>query len=198
MANTITLGLDGATIILKIGTKTYPLTAPYQELSFGTNPGATQHVHFRFKEDAENAVNFGTIDYLLNEVQTLIFSAQQLPGAQSLLAQWQGTPAANGVAAVVGVIESLKTAPILGSAVQTVINTEVKIVEIEFDVTKTTHYPNGSTTPADSDFEGTMRLGVVFTPQAGNRPRFFNVEVMAFGGVLVVKFKGTVNGAFPW
>ena len=183
MANTITLGLDGATIILKIGTKTYILTAPYQELTFGADPAATQRVHFRFKETYENAVDFGTINQLLTEVEALVFSTP-LAAADGLTAKWTA------------VQTTLQNAPILGSAVQTVVNTNVRILEIEFDVKKTTTYNGG--VAQTSEFEGSLRLGVMFTPQAANRPRFFNVEVIAFGGVLAVKFSGTANGAFPW
>jgi len=185
MPDAFILTLNGANLVIKIGTKTYTLTAPESVINFSGDPAAEQRARFYFKADFEDAVDFGTMDDLMNQVQSILVSAPLPAGAESLVARWTT------------VQTTLQNAPVLGSALATAGATNIRIVEIGFDVKKKTTY--SGTNPVKSDFSGTMKLGVVFTPASNARPRFFNIEVVAFGATVTVGFSGSINDvAFPW
>jgi hypothetical protein len=179
MAN-MTLGLDGATIVIQIRNRSYTLTAPNQEITFGATPGIPRHLRFRYQDTYENAIDVGTIDQLMEEVQALI-ATSPLAAGQSFLDQWNRVQV------------TLSGAPILGSAITTVINTDVRIVEMELELTRTT-----VASPASDTYKGKLGLGVMFTPDPAHRPRIFNIQVLAFGAVMHVELEGNASDLDIW
>src|SRR5262245_8794509 len=109
MAN-MKLGVDAATIVIQIRNRTYTLTADTQEISIPGTPEAPKNLRFRYKDTYENAIDVGTINQLLEELQSLLSvpppspPAPQPPPITPFLQQWEGVKA------------TLSGAPILGSA----------------------------------------------------------------------------------
>jgi hypothetical protein len=176
----MTLGLDGATIVIQIRNRSYTLTAPNQEITFGTTPGIPKHLRFRYQDSYENAIDVGTINQVMDELQSLIATVP-LAAGQSFLEQWNKVQV------------TLSSAPILGSAITTVINTDVRIVEMELELTRTT-----STTPASDTYKGKLGIGVMFTPDPAHRPKIFNIQVLAFGAALHVELEGNASDLDIW
>jgi hypothetical protein len=178
---TIGLGVDGASIVLRIREKNYTLTSPDVKVSTdGSPPRELPTIHFKYKEPFDAAIDIGTMEDVLYDMQDLLSSAPlppagtpRIPSADSLVKKWED--AAN----------KLKDAPILGGALTNVLKTNVRIVEIGLDLTKK---PDPDTT-----YEAKFRLGLTFAPHADHRPRLFNVEVVSFGAVLVLELEGPIG-----
>jgi hypothetical protein len=181
MAN-MTLGLDEATIVIQIRNRTYNLTASTQELSIPGTPNVPKNLRFRYRDTYESAIDVGTLRQVLEEVQGLLnVPASTPPAVTSFVEQW-GT-----------VKTKLNEAPIIGNALATVLDTNVRIFEIEVDLTRKVE-TNGTKT-----YKGKFRLGLMFTPDPASRPRLFNIQVLAFGGVLSVELEGDANNlGFTW
>ncbi len=179
MAN-MTLGLDGATIVIQIRNRSYTLTAPNQEITFGVTPGIPRHLRFRYQDTYENAIDVGTVNQVMEELQSLIATVP-LAAGQSFLEQWNKVQV------------TLSGAPILGSAITTVINTDVRITEMELELTRTT-----VTNPDSDTYKGKLGLGLMFTPDPAQRPRIFNIQVLAFGAVVHVELEGNANDLHIW
>jgi hypothetical protein len=181
MAN-MTLGLDEATIVIQIRNRTYNLTASTQELSIPGTPNIPKSLRFRYKDTYENAIDVGTLRQVLEEVQGLLnVPASQPPAITAFVDQWDS------------VKSTLSGAPIIGNALATVLDTSVRIFEIELDLTRKVE-SNGKKT-----YKGKFRLGLLFTPDPASRPRLFNIQVLAFGGVLSVELEGDANNlGFSW
>ncbi|MBD0372997.1 MAG: hypothetical protein ICV60_19295 [Pyrinomonadaceae bacterium] len=182
------LGLDGASVAIKIRNKTYNLTAPILKVSPGGSfqPGDLTLIPFRYKEDFDDAIDMGTPAELLDELY-IQFVPQQLrqaptPQVKRFFEQWQS------------IAQALKEAPILGSAINTFIKTNVRIVEIVLELSKQPDPPptNPPSTPAPT-YNGKFRFGLMFRPDPGARPRVFNIEIVAFGAVLWLELEGTVT-----
>lgn len=180
MAN-MTLGLDAATLVIMIGGKTFTLTGGNADLSLPDAlpaPELPRHLRFQYKDTYENAIAVGTLGQLLQEVETMLQNPSSPTPVVPLVVQWTE------------IENKLKSAPILSSAATVVESTDVRIFEIGIELTK----ENKDATA----FTGQFRLGLVFTPAAGARPKLFNVQFVSFGAVLTLQLEGVVSDLGSW
>lgn len=183
---TMTLGVEGASLVLQIRNKNYILTASDLKISTGGSlPRELKPIKFKYQEPFDTAIDIGTLEDVLKEIQTLLTTPPPLPPApqpppiQPFLTQW------NSIA------QQLKDAPVLGGAITTVTQTNVRIVEIGLELTKQPDPPNTTNPPAT--YKGKFSLGLTFAPNAEHPPRLFNIQVVAFGAVLSVELEGTIG-----
>lgn len=176
MAN-MTISPDGVTIVIQIQNHSYTLTASMDKISLsGMPPEVPKHLHFHYKDTYENAIDIGTMHQVMEEVQALLDVTGLPSDVKPFVDQWTE------------IQTKLRGAPILGEAIVTVENTNVRITEIELKLTKV----NGK-------YTGRLGLGLIFTPDPAHRPKIFNIQVLAFGAVLHVELEGNVSDLkFNW
>lgn len=184
---TMNLGLDGASIAIKIRNrrnntdKTYVLTAPHQGISTaGSPPRDLGPIKFLYKEAFEDAIDMGTLSDFMEEFQGLVTSVTP-PAGQKFIDQWHG------------IQQQLANAPILGNAITTMGDTDVRIVQIELELTRQADPDPPDPQNPPPVYKGRFALGLMFAPDVNSRPRLFNIEIVSFGAVVSVELEGNIG-----
>ena len=174
----LTLRLDGAAVVLNIRGRAFTLTAPRSEFTTagsgsGPNPNRGGRIRLEYHESYEDAVDLGTPEDVLREVESLLNS---VPASPPLADRWAS------------VRTELRQVPILNQVAQDVLSTNVRITDIAIELTKVA---------GQDRFSGSFTLGLMFTPTT--RPRLFRAELVAFGGVVTIALEGSVSElGFTW
>ncbi|MBX3605531.1 MAG: hypothetical protein KF788_09670 [Piscinibacter sp.] len=182
----LTLGLEGVTIVLSIRGQPFTLTAPTARItaSPGTGGGGSSggssspsfdgNIYFKYEKPFEESLDLGTPGEVLAAIEELTAQLPTLPGSVSLAQQWTA------------ITQRLQNVPVLDQAVDILLSTQVRLIHFEIGFVKV---PLVSPTRYVTGF----KLGLVFVPDPAQMPSLLGTTLTRFGAVVSVFGEATAQ-----
>jgi hypothetical protein len=183
----LTLRLEGVTIVLSIRGQPFTLTAPTARItaSPGTGgggggsggsstPGFDGNIHFKYEKPFEESLDLGTPGEVLAAIEELTAQLPTLPGSTTLEQQWTA------------ITQRLQNVPVLDQAVGILLSTQVRLIHFEISFVK---MPLLSPTRYATGF----KLGLVFVPDPAQMPILLGTRLTRFGAVVSVLGEATAQ-----